>query len=327
MYEHEGQLDIRRVTHEKERISRLISQLDVSQTPPSERTMDMWHYGVGDNIGELQRLETKAIEELGLVVDSRYNKIAQAVSYEADGDSKAFPGFYSLFIDGPGMLQSKGESGYKLYPKEHRKTLYVGKKVHFRITYNQFIVPTRHKLCSFRFFYDRIEKKQKGVRTEEYFYEDVVMITTSMETRTFILTEQKEEFYTFIMTLKSADKIKVSLSDEGLIEMIEVILRDSIEPIYRDRVSSLRNDRSLYELDRRAQNEAKLILKNIRNQMVEIKRGTGSRERGGHQSSPERGGVQREPHRSRERIQAAINRYATAAPTPMESDYDDYDYE
>ena len=124
------------------------------------------------------------------------------------------------------------------------------------------------------------------------------------------------------MTLKSADKIKVSLSDEGLIEMIEMKLEDSIEPLYRDRVSSLKHDRSLYELDRRVQNEARLIVKNIRTQMAEIKRGTGNQGQRGTRVSGRGRKTQQRPELDREFKLGLKSRNGNTMPPPIEYDYE-----
>ena len=251
--------------------------------PPEDDMLD-WHYGnlnTGE-VGNLQKIEVKAIKELqvipGEVVKRSIENHRRDPSFEdlrhnpqaiilPDLGSKAFPGFQTLFIDGPGWLQNKQESGYRLF-EDKMETFYTGsdcKQIHFRVTYNQFIAPTKHKVCSYRFFYDRIQDKIRGIRTEEYFFEDVVMITTAYETRDFHSEKEMEEFFTFIMTLKSGNSIQVSLAGNELLEFME--------RLYNKRFGEK-------GLDGRQRREAELIVKHIRKEMSGIKRISGDRNRG-----------------------------------------------
>ena len=276
----DGERLLQQLKNHKQEIENLIPQMEKQYNQQrivvNEETIEQWH------MEELKELEKNALSELGIEIDNV--DIQEAISYATERGMKAYQGFKSLFIEGAGMLQELHTPGIDLFHEnKEMKTFVIEERIHFRVTYNQFIVPTRHKLCSYRFFYDCIDGRVRGKRTEEYYYEDVVMITTSHETRDFPLAvsdiDKKQEFFTFIMSLKSGEKIMVSLSDHGLVELISERLHAVDEPLVKEIIIiNSKNGKyqdELYEIDSRSEEEAKLIVKNIRTQLAKIKKGTG----------------------------------------------------
>lgn len=191
----------------------------VYQTTVSGRQMEDWLRE------EVQALDKKAIQELGLPAD----KVIRRELGDNLGDVNPQNSIVGLKIQEWGITQPISSAGKKSLVKKH--------KFHLRaLRYNQgrplvgvyyiyFIYMTPETIGISGFFYDFILAKRFGTVTTQYYYRDIVGIGTAVK-ETKVLEDQEElETKQVILSFVNNEKITIALTDKVAIEN----LREQIE--------------------------------------------------------------------------------------------------